>query len=434
MKLGKGHPIRISAARLLACEVLLDVELKGEYSNIALPRALRTSDLSIQDRSLVTEMVYGSLRMRGQIDYYLSRIVDRSLVELDPPLLILLRLGFYQIHFMRIPDYAAVSETVNLAKKIVGESSASLVNAVLRKAPSLTLELPTDEIAALAIETSHPEWIVSAYIDSLESKDEIRSALLANNKPAQPTILPWPGLSTVAELEEAGGEPILGSLRAFSLQGDPGNILAIRERRAGVQDWGSQQIVESFFSTNTEGNLRWLDLCAGPGGKAAYLDALLQTDSFIANEVSLHRSELLSQVMHWGRVTNYDARKLPDDFGTFDRILLDVPCSGIGALRRRPDLRWRRTLQDLPSLLTLQSEILDSAVKVLNPGGIIAYVTCSPHIAETRWQIRKFLKRHPNFKRISNQDPRANNEGDLQLWTHRDGTDAMFLSLLRRER
>ena len=135
--------------------------------------------------------------------------------------------------------------------------------------------------------------------------------------------------------------------------------------------------------------------------------------------------------MHHGEVNVSDGRSMPDELGKFDRILLDAPCTGIGALRRRPEVRWRRSLQDLKNLTQLQSELLESATRLLSPGGIIAYVTCSSHQAETKFQIRSFLKQHNDFTRIKVQDERADIDGDLQLWPHRDGTDAMFLSLLR---
>jgi 16S rRNA (cytosine967-C5)-methyltransferase len=291
-----------------------------------------------------------------------------------------------------VPSHAAIYESVELAKKVVGKSTASFVNAILRKIDSLDFEQlskPTQEYARLALEYSHPEWIVSSYFDSLSSV-------------------------------------------AATFDGNPGDIAAIRERRAGVQDLGSQLVVEKFYD-QFKPNLRWLDLCAGPGGKAAYLSALLKRDggSLLANEISNERAKLVSQVMHHGEVNICDGRSMPDELGKFDRILLDAPCTGIGALRRRPEVRWRRSLQDLKNLTQLQSELLESASRLLSPGGIIAYVTCSSHQAETKFQIRSFLKQHSNFTRIHIQDERADIDGDLQLWPHRDGTDAMFLSLLR---
>lgn len=430
-----NNPRRIDDPRLLAFEVLAEVGLQGAYSNLILPKALSESILEANDRALATELVYGTLRMQGRHDHFISAASDRSLEQIDPKALIVLRLGTHQLKQMRVPSHAAIYESVELAKKVVGKSTASFVNAILRKIDSLDFEQlskPTQEYARLALEYSHPQWIVSSYFDSLKNSSDVISLLQANNNAAKPTLIAWPGLATQGELLEAGALAIASSSVAATFDGNPGDIAAIRERRAGVQDLGSQLVVEKFYD-EFKPNLRWLDLCAGPGGKAAYLSALLKRDggSLLANEISNERAKLVSQVMHHGEVNVSDGRSMPDELGKFDRILLDAPCTGIGALRRRPEVRWRRSLQDLKNLTQLQSELLESATRLLSPGGIIAYVTCSSHQAETKFQIRSFLKQHSNFTRIRVQDERADIDGDLQLWPHRDGTDAMFLSLLR---
>ena len=428
---------RIDNPRLLAFEVLAEVGLQGAYSNLILPKALSESILEANDRALATELVYGTLRMQGRHDHFISAASDRSLEQIDPKALIVLRLGTHQLKQMRVPSHAAIYESVELAKKVVGKSTASFVNAILRKIDSLDFEQlskPTQEYARLALEYSHPEWIVSSYFDSLKNSSDVISLLQANNNPAKPTLIAWPGLAAQGELLEAGALAIATSSVAATFDGNPGDIAAIRERRAGVQDLGSQLVVEKFYD-QFKPNLRWLDLCAGPGGKAAYLSALLKRDggSLLANEISNERAKLVSQVMQHGEVNVCDGRSMPDELGKFDRIVLDAPCTGIGALRRRPEVRWRRNLQDLKNLTQLQSELLESATRLLSPGGIIAYVTCSSHQAETKFQIRSFLKQHSNFTRIPVQDERADIDGDLQLWPHRDGTDAMFLSLLRSQ-
>jgi 16S rRNA (cytosine967-C5)-methyltransferase len=430
-----NKPRRIDNPRLLAFEVLAEIGLQGAYSNLILPKALSESILEANDRAFATELVYGTLRMQGRHDHFISAASDRSLEQIDPKALIVLRLGTHQLKQMRVPSHAAIYESVELAKKVVGKSTASFVNAILRKIDSLDFEQlskPTQEYARLALEYSHPEWIVSSYFDSLKNSSDVINLLQANNNPAKPTLIAWPGLAAQGELLEAGALAIATSSVAATFDGNPGDIAAIRERRAGVQDLGSQLVVEKFYD-QFKPNLRWLDLCAGPGGKAAYLSALLKRDggSLLANEISNERAKLVSQVMHHGEVNISDGRSMPDELGKFDRILLDAPCTGIGALRRRPEVRWRRNLQDLKNLTQLQSELLESASRLLSPGGIIAYVTCSSHQAETKFQIRSFLKQHSNFTRIHIQDERADIDGDLQLWPHRDGTDAMFLSLLR---
>ena len=426
----------ISSPRLLAFEVITDVETQGLYSNIVLPQWLGRSKLSREDKALATELVYGTLRMRGRHDSLIAQASSRELPNIDEKVLIVLRLGVHQITQMRIPSHAAVYETVELAKKVVGQSSASFVNAVLRNIDSdanRSLDAQPHNISSFATEYSHPEWIVSSYLDSLKSEEEVVDLLKANNVPTQPTLIAWPGLSTIDELLDSGANPIEGSLVAASYDGNPGDISAVRERRAGVQDRGSQFVVERFLDY-FEDNLRWLDMCAGPGGKAAYLSAVINQRSgdFVANEVSEQRAALVKQVVRGHQVTTVDARYLPESLGEFDRILLDAPCTGIGALRRRPEVRWRRTLADLKNLTQLQSELLDSAATHLRENGIIAYVTCSSHQAETTFQTRSFLKRHTNFERLPVQDDRIDESGDLQLWTHRDQCDSMYLSLLKK--
>ena len=426
----------IEDPRLLAFEALAEVELSGAYSNLILPRMLGKSTLSTADKALASELVYGSLRMKGKHDRFISQASDRPIDQIDPKALLVLRLGVHQLKELRIPSYAAINESVELAKRTVGKSTASFINALLRRIDGLNLEdLPSasEPHARLSEELSHPEWIVSSYFDSLKSETEVSSLLQANNVPARPTLIAWPGLSTQEELVTAGATAIATSRFAATCEGDPGAIDAIRERRAGVQDLGSQIVVEKFMETHESG-LRWLDLCAGPGGKAAYLSAFLKINGgeFVANEISSHRASLVKQVVHYGLVTSFDGREIPSELGDFDRILVDAPCTGIGALRRRPEVRWRRTLKDLKNLTVLQAELLDSAARRVRTNGIIAYVTCSSHQAETTFQVRSFLKKHPHFVAMPILDPRSDESGNLQLWTHRDQCDSMFISLIKK--
>ena len=427
----------ISDARLLAFEALIEVEEHGAFSNLLLPKLLSKSDLPKVDRAFASELVYGSLRLRAKHDLYISKVSTRSLEDIDIKVLIVLRLGVHQLKEMRVPSHAAINETVELAKKVAGKSTGGFVNALLRKIDELTMDdvdLPKEMQSRLAAEFSHPHWIVSSYFDSLKNQSEVEELLRANNLPACPTLIAWPGRSTQNELIEAGARIIEGSAVAASYDGDPGEIEAIRERRAGIQDLGSQIVVEKFLQTY-QPDLRWLDLCAGPGGKAAYLSSFLNLHKgeFIANEVSIERAKLVAQVVEKSEVINHDGRDLPSEIGEFDRILIDAPCTGIGALRRRPEVRWRRTLQDLKNLSALQSDLLDSAALRLKSCGVLAYVTCSSHQAETKFQIRAFLKRHEDFSRVPIEDSRADTDGDLQLWPHRDNCDAMFLSMLRKD-
>jgi 16S rRNA (cytosine967-C5)-methyltransferase len=424
----------IDNPRLLAFEVLVEVEHNGAYSNLLLPKYLAASKMQSTDKAFAAELVYGSLRLKGRHDLFIKKAIDRHIAKVDPKALIVLRIGVHQLKEMRVPVHAAIYETVELAKRVLGKSTASFINAVLRKIEQTdALEFSGDKISQLAAKYSHPEWIVSAYFDALKDEQSVIALLESNNRAATPTVIAWPGRSSQEELVEQGATPVGTSLVAAQYAGNPGDIPAIRERRAGVQDLGSQLVVELFYQSY-QPKFRWLDMCAGPGGKAAYLSSLLAQSSgdFVANELSHQRAKLVQQVVEDGQVINYDARLIPEEIGCFDRILIDAPCTGIGALRRRPEVRWRRSPQDLKELIELQAELLAKAVELLNPGGIIAYVTCSPHQAETTFQIRDFLKKYPNFQIAAIDHPRSNPDGTLQLWTHIDGCDAMFMAVLKK--
>ena len=434
------------ASRLLAFDLLTEVNRNEGYSNLLLPQALNASNLEERDRSLVTELLYGTIRMQGKHDWVLAQISDRPWSEVDPGIVDICRLGVHQIHEMRIPDHAAVAATVEVARKRIGESKASFVNALLRSVTRKSmedwfspLESITDPVERLAIQYSHPEWIVSAYYDLLKSWEEVEAALKINNEAATPTLVSWPGNSTQQDLIDVGGAPTQFSPYGAHWKGNPGALDLIKSRKIGVQDEGSQLVAEVFAKVARGSS--WLDLCAGPGGKAALLSSIARQRSitFTANEISAARAELVSQVVHGDRVLVSDGRAIGLLTEKFDAILIDAPCTGLGALRRRPEVRWRRTLQDLRALTQLQRELVESAIQALEPGGVLGYATCSPHLAETSIQIADIKKHHPDLQLIpideylpANLDG-ATRDGAMSLWTHKHGTDAMYLALFRKE-
>ena len=434
------------APRLLAFDLITEVNRNEGYSNLLLPQALSSSTLEERDRNLVTELVYGTLRMQGKHDWVLAQISDRPWSEVDPGIVDVARLGVHQIHEMRIPDHAAVAATVEVARKRVGESKASFVNALLRSvtrksiddwfAPLLEIK---DPVERMSIQYSHPEWIVSAYYDLLKDWEQVEAALAINNVPALPTLISWPGYSTQEDLIALGAEATTYSSLGARWKGNPGSLEIIRHRLAGVQDEGSQ-LVATVFASVAEGS-SWLDLCAGPGGKAALLSSIAaqRQITFTANEISTPRADLVRRVVHGARVWTGDGREVASHNELFDAVLIDAPCTGLGALRRRPEVRWRRTLQDLRELTQLQRELISSAISVLNPGGILGYATCSPHLAETTVQINEIIKRHPEMDLVDITPylpqglENATRAGAMALWTHLHGTDAMFLAVLRKK-
>ena len=434
------------AARLLAFDLLTEVNRNEGYSNLLLPQALNASKLDDRDRSLVTELLYGTIRMQGKHDWVLAQISDRPWSEVDPGIVDICRLGVHQIHEMRIPDHAAVAATVEVARKRIGESKASFVNALLRSVTRKSIEewfTPlgemTDVVERFAIQFSHPEWIVSAYYDLLKNWDEVELALKINNEAATPTLVSWPGFSTQQDLIDIGGEPTDFSPYGVHWKGNPGALDLIKSRRIGVQDEGSQLVAEVFAKV-AQGS-SWLDLCAGPGGKAALLSSIARQRDirFTANEVSAARAVLVTQVVHGDRVLVSDGRTIGSSAEKFDAILIDAPCTGLGALRRRPEVRWRRTLQDLRALTQLQRELVESAIQALRPGGVLGYATCSPHLAETSIQVADIKKKHPGLQQVIVDEylpsslVGATRDGAMSLWTHKHGTDAMYLVLFRKE-
>ncbi len=380
--------------------------------------------------------------------------------RIDPPVRDALRLGGYQLLRTRVPVHAATSTTVDLVRA-VAPGAVGFANAVLRRigehdwdawierlAPAGAA--PADPTHRLALAYAHPEWIVRAFRDVLGGDGETEQALAADNEPPPVHLAARPGLITAAELaDEVGGETGRYSPYAVYLPGGaPGEIRSVVEGRAHVQDEGSQLVATALAAATLDGpDERWLDLCAGPGGKAGLLGALAaRRDARVtAVEIAPHRADLVVAATRDLPVTvvTADGRdvgeidELPEK--SFDRVLVDAPCTGLGSLRRRPESRWRRQPSDLPPLTRLQRELLGAALRVVRPGGVVAYVTCSPHQVETRVSVGEAVRR--SAYPIDLIDARELLPGELpdlgdgpyaQLWPHRHGTDAMFLAVLRR--
>ncbi len=440
------HAPKSDPTRRTAYDVLVAVREQGAYANLVLPGLLRDRRLTGRDAALATELAYGTLRAQGQLDVVLQACVDRPLAKVDPPVLDVLRLGAYQLLRTRIPPHAAVSATVDLARRVLSAGPASFTNAVLRRVAAKDLDAwvaelqPAEPMAAIALATSHPRWIAQAFTDALRGDlDEARAALLADDaRPGVHLVARRMDRDTLAAT--SGGTPGPWSSHAVRLaEGDPGGLSAVRDGRAGVQDEGSQLVALALAAAPIDGPDRtWVDLCAGPGGKAALLQAVAAARGarVLALELQPHRTALVRR-SGVDLVATADARRPPVAKGTVDRVLLDAPCSGLGALRRRPEARWRRQPSDLPPLTRLQGELLDAAALLLRPGGVLAYVTCSPHLAETVVPVLDVLRRHPELEQVDARPlfagvPALGEGPGVQLWPHRHGTDAMFLALLRR--
>ncbi|MPV49324.1 rRNA small subunit methyltransferase B [Pseudactinotalea sp. HY160] len=471
-------------ARLLAYEVLRAVAESDSYANLVLPPLMHRRGVYGRDAAFTTELTYGTLRLHGRYDPIIAIAADRDIRKLDDDLLDVLRLGCHQLLAMRVPSHAAVSETVALARTVLGAGRAQLVNAVLRRVSERGLDdwlteladRSTGEDERLARLHSHPQWIVRSLRQALDGTgEELVEALEANNSPAEVTLVIRPGLTTKTDLPETTRGRYAPTARVLR-GGDPGALSVVREGLVGVQDEGSQLVTLALATTPIEGPDRtWLDLCAGPGGKAALLASWLgartggpapsdpadhphgqdhrpRTRRLVANELFHHRADLVRASLRAipdsidVEVRTGDGRMVGEyEPQTYDRVLVDAPCTGLGALRRRPEARWRRSTADLASLAGVQRELVISAIEATRIGGVVGYVTCSPHVAETTFVIADVIKRAAKLGMpVEVVDaaaalaqvaltPLPDQQGPyVQLWPHRHGTDAMFLAILRR--
>jgi 16S rRNA (cytosine967-C5)-methyltransferase len=480
-------------ARRAAFEVLKAVRVKGAYTNLVLPYQLGKYRLSGRDAAFATELASGTIRRQGTYDAILAACTDRPLANTAAKVLDVLRLGCHQLLGMRVAPHAAISTSVDLVRSESGDGPTGFTNAVLRKVSAHDLDTWLTRLDAdRSTRFSHPDWVVEALTEAV-GEAQIDALLEADNAAPSVTLVARPGRATPSELP--GNRTAYSPYGVVSSGGDPGAVPAVAEGRAGVQDEGSQLVALALASAPIEGpDVRWLDLCAGPGGKAALLAALAAERGarVVANEVQPHRAELVRRALGLDsarpaggsarpaggsarpaggsarpaggsarpagdsarpagaagveEVTVADGTAGPWDPGSFDRVLVDAPCTGLGALRRRPEARWRRQPDDLDALLPLQRALLASAVDLVRPGGIVLYATCSPVLAETRDVVGSLLVKRDDVKlgdavalmttaaglRADVPDCAGPLQGTVQLWPHRHGTDAMFLALLRR--
>lgn len=460
----------VASSRIVAYEVLTQVEEADAYANLVLPGLLRDRGITGRDAAFATELTYGTLRLRGRYDGVLALVSDRPVPELDAPVARVLRLGAHQLLGMRVADHAAVSESVALARRVAGNGPATFVNAILRRISAHRVAHWIDrlgpvvtpsglEVRAAAVVHSHPRWMVRAIRAALgpdTTPQEVETALAANNEAPAVTLCLRPGLATAQDLPAGTGEPARWAPSAWRMTagGDPGALPAVRTGAAAVQDEGSQLVTLALAAVELDGaDQTWLDLCAGPGGKAALLGALLAQrhpeGELVANEVAPHRARLVqdsvravAEVLPGLHVRTGDGRDVGTaEPGRYDRVLVDAPCTGMGALRRRPEARWRRGPQDLATLGPLQRDLLTSALQAVRRGGVVGYVTCSPHPAETDVVVQDVLGRFPGahlldapaaLAQVSGQQVVTTDGPTAQLWPHRHGTDAMYLALIRR--
>jgi len=441
----KRAKAKASPARRLALRVLYDADEKGAFVNLALDRALESSRLSPADRALVTEMVYGVTRWRGRLDWVIDSLSTTPSRRLPTFIRNILRMGLYQLLFLeRIPSRAAVYESVALAREFGHRGTAALVNAVLRRAagPEGAAPLPdeeTDPVRRLAVEFSHPEWLVRRWLD-LFGPEETRRLCRVDNEPAPLTLRVNRTRTTrerlVAALEEEGIEASRGAMLPEAV------VCRIDQPLRSLRTFA-----EGWFSVQDEGAMTaarvlapqagWLvvDACAGVGGKSTHLAELMgDRGRVVAVDLFEHKLRLVQESagrLGLGSIETrcLDARELPssDLAGAADAVLVDAPCTGTGVLRRRPDLRWRLEEEDLTKLVRLQREILAAAATCVRPGGILVYATCSIDPAENQELVEGFLELDLELKRDN-----AAREAGLDAARHGSGPDGCYLSLRPR--
>jgi len=451
---------RTDQARTVALDVLRAVRERDAYANLLLPALLRERGLAGRDAALATELSYGTLRGQGTYDAVIAACSSRGLDRIDPPVLDVLRLGAHQLLATRVGAHAAVATSVDLARQVSGPGAAGFVNAVLRRVATRDLEAwitatapgrAADLPGHLAARYSHPRWIVGAISaalgeDAATGLGETEAVLAASAGRPRVALCALPGLASQAELVAGGAEPARWSpFGAYLESGDPAAVAAVAQGRAAVQDEASQLAALALTRVDAGApDRRWLDLCAGPGGKARLLAGLAAGGGarLLAADARLHRARLVrAAVSAAAGVIVADGTAPAWRPGSFDRVIADVPCSGLGALRRRPEARWRKSPADVAALGGLQRRLLASALEAARPGGAVAYVTCSPHVDETRAVVADVLRARDDVAvldapAVLAEVPGLRSPGPggryAQFWPHRHGTDAIFLALLQR--
>lgn len=431
----------VTDARIAAAETLADLR-SGVLLDAAFDR--RAADLDARDRRWTQELVWGMLRKRGWIDHLLAPRVRGGLARLDADLADLLRLGVHQLFYMgSVPAYAAIAQTVELAKTRHGIGASKLANAVLRRLDRerevLDATLPADPVEALAIEYSHPRWMVARWV-ARWGAEETRALLEANNREAPLIVRPWGVVREQLEamLESAGVQVADAPLVEDSLVLAPGTMLtslgAFQQGNCFVQDPAATLVTRyAAFPAGAQ----VADLCAAPGGKSVELS---RTAAHVtAADSSEARITRIIDTIGRLELENVDpvvADARDGTLGEFDAVLVDAPCTGTGTFRRHPDARWRLRTSDLAVMAAAQRAVLRGAAQCVKPGGLLVYSTCSLEPEENDGQVEAFLSDHPGW---TLEPPPAGtvpdtvlDAGRLRVLPHRHGADGSFAARLRR--
>jgi 16S rRNA (cytosine967-C5)-methyltransferase len=445
-----------TSVRELALDLIEQVHQQKAYSPLILNQAIETHGLEGRDAALLTQLVYGVLQRELTLEFYLKSFLKPK-QKLDTWVRYLLFLSLYQMVFLdRIPSHAIVSEAVNIAKKRGHQGISGFVNGVLRNVlrkgvPSFE-RLPLEE--KLSIEYSHPLWLVERWLKQYGS-ETTEKILAANNEPpsftARVNPLKTSRSEILSELENDGFDVTEGEISPDAIVVKKGKLIGHRLFKEGfvsIQDESSMLVARAL---DVEPGMTVLDTCAGPGGKTTHLAELMKDQGkIVALDLHKHKTALIDNQasrlgIHSIETEALDARKVESVFSpqSFDRLLIDAPCTGFGVIRRKPEIKYTKTEKDIYSLAEIQAAILESCADLLKPGGKLVYSTCTIDHEENRNQIQAFLTNHPDYKldptlreRLSffkELDTKEEEEGVLQILPSDFDTDGFFISCLVRE-
>ena len=445
-----NYPDTARGAAALVLRMVLD---DGAYTNIALNQYLRGSRLSDLDRRLATELVYGTVKALGTLDWYLAQCVTRPLDKVAPEILCILRMSAYQLLYMeRIPASAACNEAVKLTRSVSHEGSAKFVNGVLRgllrKQAAGELSFPEegeDDAGYLSLKYYHPRWLVKRWLGPWGREGTER--LLAFDNSAAPVCLRVNTLVTTREqlLRDLAAAGAQVHASAWSTDGivceklpSLHALMAALPKHFYIQDESSMLVAPLLAAAP---GMRVLDLCSAPGGKTTHIAQLMQNKGeIIACDVHEHKLELIAENAKRLDITciepllNDATVERSEWLGAFDRVLVDAPCSGMGVLRRRAEARWRKQRKDLKLFPPLQLAILEQAAKYVKNGGRMVYSTCTIEQSENHYLVEEFLANHPEWQRVPFVHPRTGEEvTELQLLPQVDEIDGFYICVLERK-
>lgn len=443
--------------REVATDLLVKIERSQAYSNLLLNTAIRKNGFTPKDSGLLTEIVYGTVQRKNTLDFYLKPFIKKPLSKLDDWVVVLLRLSVYQMLYLdRVPDHAILNEAVSIAKKKGHKGISGFVNGVLRNIQRKgvqPLASIKEKTLQLSIEHSHPEWLLKRWIQQLGELKTIDMCTV-NNLPPSVTARVNTNKTSVDEslkkLKEESVEAQKSELCPDGIKVLSGNLPQTNAYQAGVLTIQDESSMLVGYAVDPQKDDRVLDACAAPGGKTTHLAERMQNQGEVtAIDLHDHKVKLIDdQVGRLGldnvQTIAMDTRKAANLFQaeTFDRILLDAPCTGFGVIRRKPDIKWAKTEEDIKRIQKVQFELLESVARLVKPGGLLVYSTCTIEEEENHYQIARFLQSHPGFdwdQSFKERMPESvhpyisGNGGELQILPQYFESDGFYIACLRKK-